>query len=69
MILGSDLGKPGRGPGIRNPPARNENVGMFPLLRSHCSIGFDLAVHLRVTFTSSSLSPSSRSCHCFFDYD
>jgi asparagine synthase (glutamine-hydrolysing) len=34
-----------------------------------CSIGFDIAVHLRITFTSSSLSSSPRSCHCFFDYD
>jgi hypothetical protein len=60
---------PGGGPGIRNPPTRHEHVGMFPLLRSHCSIGFDLAAHLRITFTCSSLSSSSRPCHCFFDYD
>ena len=30
-----DLGKPRRGPGIRNPPSQNENVGMCPLVRSH----------------------------------
>ena len=47
-----DLGKPGRGPGIRNPPARNETGGMLLLRRSLCSIGFRfrcaLARHLYI---------------------
>ena len=47
------------GLGIRNPPARNENVCTFLSLRLHRLIGFDLAVHARITLIYSSLLSSS----------
>ena len=58
MTPGNDLGKSGRGPGIRNPPARITNsrhvpvakIPLFDRIRSRCALARTFYIFVFVIF-------------------